>query len=250
MAVLVLLGFFQIQQEMVFPKHVSPLFAVTNAVINIAPVLPIVAFTLAEFGRNETAAPARNWILVVLTFACAAAGLAITLLVSVFTYSGGAILFAKGTGLTVSTCLVIQHLSGDQQKRPRKALSNLILLFPSVLACWSLAVGFRVASQATSIAGDRAYCISSHGDDKSGPVSSLAALRGFSFYTSGGGYRRGDHWYFHGVLLIDNDGDIVIYNWSPRRFQFDLVTEPDKLLVNPKRDCDPKLGFLRSLQII
>ena len=75
-------------------------------------------------------------------------------------------------------------------------------------------------------------------------------LRGFSFYTTLSGYKVGDTWYFHGVLLVDGSDGMEVYNWSPQSMNFHELENPGRMLVSPLNACLPREDFLQNLPVV
>lgn len=149
-----------------------------------------------------------------------------------------------GLALTLS-CVAALLLLVDRTTAPVTAVTGRrLLVLPVILALWSLIAAGVVATSASLISRGQPYCIAEHDQ---GPVTSLADLRGFSFYTTRTGDKETSRWFFHGMLLVQIGGDRASYNWSPRRIRFSRLSHPENLVVDPTRSCQPVPHFLRHL---
>ena len=115
------------------------------------------------------------------------------------------------------------------------------------MALWSLATPVAVAASATLVAGQDAYCIARHAPDR--PILAWAELRGAGFHTDRSGYKDSSAWYLHGVMLVQRDGGVEAWNWSPRLMRFDRLARPDDLIASPFGTCQPAQGFLGGLSL-
>ncbi|MDO5621764.1 MAG: hypothetical protein Q4G24_09870 [Paracoccus sp. (in: a-proteobacteria)] len=97
-----------------------------------------------------------------------------------------------------------------------------------------LAILGVIAGSAKSISKGQPYCLAISG---AGPVSSLADLRGFAFYTAVPDNP-------HGVLFVQNGAEMRSYSWSPRTARFVPAGRPQVVA------CPPRAKFLTSLPLI
>ena len=158
--------------------------------------------------------------------------------------AGAGLALVHGISLTVVVAGSILLLSAGSA--PRK-IGLFALIFPVVVAIWSLGSAVAVAFQADKIANGRAFCLAPHRAHSD--VVSFAQLRGLSFYSTSTGYKSTSRWYFHGILLVENANDLEAYNWSPRRLAFQRIERPERLIVSPLNVCTPKSDFLGKLLI-
>ncbi|MEO1159577.1 MAG: hypothetical protein AAFW74_03845 [Pseudomonadota bacterium] len=177
-------------------------------------------------------------------------GLGFSLVVATFVFGGILTLLSTafsgpGFGITLlHGCALISGVAGAilwiTAKRPAGWITvpARALVAVSVLAaCWSLASIPAALTQAGMIADDRPFCLAHHG---SGPVTSIADLRGFRFYTDKTGYKSTSRWYFHGTMTVRGPEGDLHYNWSPRRFRFELIESPQLMHARVNNDCDPE----------
>lgn len=151
-----------------------------------------------------------------------------------------------GTALSLA-CATSILLISDLRQKARWFVFGIFML-PVLLGVWSLANISVAYSSARAISSESAFCIGKH-SRKRNEISSKMGLRGLSFYTTRSGYKIGDTWYFHGLLLVENDGETRVFNWSPRRMSFEEVERPRLLIASPFGSCDPRRGFLQELNL-
>ena len=184
--------------------------------------------------------PIAATLLMVITIAV---GSVVTAGVAVFG-TGSLMTVAAGIALVLGITGMLRHMEhGTGQSRV--AIGTLALA--GLAGAWSLVSGVVAVTSAAVIAGESPYCLAHHG--ALGPVESLAALRGLSFYTTETGYKSTSRWYLHGILTVTGpDGDSY-FNWSPRRLRFDPLPNPERLIASPLDHCAPIPGFLRTLPL-
>lgn len=142
-----------------------------------------------------------------------------------------------GVSLTIAIASSFLIWSGrDGKLRPSWAAMAGISV-ATVAALWSLFTVPVVLIQSRLIADGSPYCIAEHAENS--PVKALHELRGFAFYTTKTGYKTTSAWYFHGLLVVDHPEEQRIYNWSPRRWKFDRIAEPDRLIKSVRNVCTP-----------
>ncbi|WP_170326843.1 hypothetical protein [Ruegeria arenilitoris] len=169
---------------------------------------------------------------------------AVTLLFGVFfTIASGVLSLFSTTqllhGFSLTMALGFGFLIWSEQDgkvRPSR-FAKLGMAVSVIPALWSLLTVPMILIQTRVIAGGSPYCIAEHAENS--PIETLHQLRGFSFYTAETGYKSTSEWYFHGLLIVDDTAEERIYNWSPRRWRFDLVERPDALIKQVTNLCVP-----------
>ena len=198
----------------------------------LAPVLPLILAGLVLLGlRLIPSAVAKTLAAFSVT-----AGLFLTLASGAFSLSSTTQWLHELT-LTVAVASSFLIWSGRDGELQPSRTAKLGIAAATIAALWSLMTVPMIRIQAHVIADGSPYCIAEHSPDS--PVETLHELRGFSFYTTNTGYKSTSEWFFHGLMIVDQPDGHKIYNWSPRRWRFDLVARPD-ILVEPVRDvCVP-----------
>ena len=232
-AALIFAGFIQPIDTMLFDETMD-LVKVASLLAWFAPALPTVIVIL-WIALPRPASPALIWPVAIavflvglfLTFASTVLSSPHSTLLSVT--HGGALSLA---GASSVLCLAIGRIGSNGV---RLAFSGMAL--SAAAAAWSLLAVPSVVFQANRISAGDPLCISHHGP--SSDVSSIWDLRGFSFYTTDSGYKSTSGWYFHGVLTVDGNDGRQYFNWSPRRFRFDRVEPPPRLIASLRNLCKP-----------
>lgn len=160
----------------------------------------------------------------------------LTLLYALFSGSGFEIAFLQGCTVTAGIAGTILWITGERTTGWITVPARALVAASVLTACWSLASIPAILTKAHIIAGDSAFCLAHHG---SGPVTSIADLRGFRFYTDKTGYKSTSLWYFHGTMTVRAADGYQHYNWSPRRFRFYLLESPQLFHEKVGNDCDP-----------
>lgn len=142
-----------------------------------------------------------------------------------------------GTSLTIAIASSFLIWSGRDGKPQPSRVAKVGILVATLIALWSVLTVPMVLVQARLISNGAPYCIAEHAENS--PVEALFELRGFSFYTTKIGYKSTSKWYFHGLMIVDNPDEQRVYNWSPRRWRFDLIERPDALLKPVRNACVP-----------
>lgn len=183
---------------------------------------------------------------VVLALVILSAGVFVTFISMALAVGGTEMTILHGTALTLACVTSILLVSAVGQKAWSVVFG--IFLFPVLVGVWSLAVVPLAYSSAVEISSNRPFCIGEHSPiDKE--LHAIMGLRGLSFYTTRSGYKIGDAWYFHGLLLIETEGETNVYNWSPRRMAFQTVERPRLLIASPFGACEPRKGFFERLSL-
>ncbi|MEM7076378.1 MAG: hypothetical protein AAF484_14895 [Pseudomonadota bacterium] len=211
--------------------------------IAILPLMPFAVLALSVVSRRKIPVV----LAVVLALAFLSAGAFATLVLMALSGGGTELVLLHGTALTLACTTSILLASAVRQTAWSFAFG--VYVIPVLVGIWSLAMVPFAYSSAIELSANRAYCIGEHSPIER-ELSSIFGLRGLSFYTTGSGYKIGDTWYFHGLLLVDDDGDLNAYNWSPRGMRFDAVERPGSLIANPLAACQPRNGFLDELNLI
>lgn len=174
------------------------------------------------------------------------AGTFVTLVMMALSGGGTKLVFLHGTALTTACASSFLLISTVGKKARLVAFG--VYMFPVLVGVWSLAMVPLAYSSAVEISSGRAFCIGEHSPIER-ELGSIMGLRGLSFYTTGSGYKIGDTWYFHGLLLVEDGGDIDVFNWSPRHMEFQAVERPQLLFESPFKSCEPKAKFLQDLNL-
>jgi len=198
----------------------------------LAPVIPLVVAGFVLMGIRQIPARLAN----VLAVVSLAAGLFLTLASGVFS------LFSTtqqlhGVTLTIAVASSFAIWSGrDRNPRPSR-IAKLGIAGTTITALWSLLSVPMILIQSYAVADGSPYCIAHHSPGS--PVEAIYELRGFSFYTVATGYKSTSEWHFHGLMIVDHPDKQRIYNWTPRRWRFDLVERPDVLIEPVRNVCVP-----------
>jgi hypothetical protein len=199
---------------------------------------PLIILTLSDLCKRSV--PAVIAVAVSLLFLCT--GTFVTVLLAALSGGGTEIVTLHGMAMTIACATSILLISPLGQSAKRIVLFAFGL--PVLAGIWSLTAVPLLYSNAIDLAAGRAFCFGEHGSKSTG-ISSAFELRGFSFYTTRSGYKIGDTWYFHGLLLVEGGGETHVFNWSPRRMEFQPVMTPHRLFVSPFDACEPSKDFHR-----
>ena len=115
------------------------------------------------------------------------------------------------------------------------------LVVSAAAATWSLLSVPAVILQSNTVSNGSRMCVAHH--LPSPDIGSIWELRGFRFYTTATGYKRTSNWYFHAIMAVDGPEGRQYYNWPPRKFRFDLIERPERLMVPVWGLCDPVRDF-------
>ncbi len=184
---------------------------------------------------------------VILALAILSVGAFATLVLMALSGGGTELVVMHGTALTLACATSILLVSAVGQIA--RFVTFAVFGFPVLVGVWSLASVPFAYSSAVKTSANRAYCIGGHSTIER-ELGSVFGLRGLSLYTTRSGYKIGDTWHFHGLLLVEDDGDLNVYNWSPRSMRFDVVARPRSLIASPFAACQPKNEFLKQLNLI
>ena len=211
--------------------------------ISLLPLLPLVALTLSRV-TSRRLPRVTAWVLVA---AIAVLGGLLIVFLAALSGGGGLMITAHGTSLLIAcgATLVIVSTCGHRAR----TTAHVFFILPVVAGLWSLAMIPTPYTNAAALSAKKPYCIAENTAQKRA-LGSLVNLRGFSFYTTSSGYRLGDNWYFHALLLIEGGNDLEAYNWSPRRMQFQKLKTPRSMMISPFSACTPRARFLEELPII
>lgn len=210
--------------------------------VALLPLMPIAILALSFVVRREMP--------VVLAAVCAsaifAAGALITFFLMALSGGGTELVVLHGVSLTLA-CAACILLVSDVGKRAKSMVLSVCLI-PVLVGVWSLASAPLAYANAIEISSNRAFCVGEHSPIEK-ELGSIIGLRGLSFYTTRSGYKIRDTWYFHGLLLVEGDGEIVVYNWSPRYLEFQAVERPQQLIASPFGSCVPRKEFFQELNL-
>lgn len=213
-------------------------------VVALAPLVPLLLVTL----RFWAGKPLNRSITVFLSVIAAVFGGLIVLLGAAVGTTGTTIAMMHGFALTTAISATILLLSINDVGNGFSLTIKGLLIFPLLVSIWSVTNIFAVILGANQLSQGRAFCIATHSPTE--PIRALEQLRGLSFYTTASGFKDNSGWYFHGLLLLDNDGPDQVFNWSPRRLRFDQVEDPEKMIIRPTNACKPRNNFWGSLSIL
>lgn len=212
----------------------------------LAPFTPLVAAIIRRF----TSWRLRRWQALALSLLLGAVGILMALVSAAFSGPGFFFALVKGTMVALAVMAAFLLLSRQTSQSIAEVYAFLLMIPPAIVAAWSIVSAGAVAFNAKGISDGEPYCLAIHGEEK--PVSSLSELRGLEFYTTFTGYKDTSRWFFHGVMIVRRKHGLEVYNWTPRKMQFDRVDNYTlrNIIENPSSECVPRYGFLRSLSII
>jgi len=208
----------------------------------VFPLLPLAIFAVTAIG-HQTLPIAFARILALVIFSVGAIE---TFIIVAFSGGGGEIVFLRGTALTLAcgtSILLISTVGHITRSIALGVYGSSVLV-----GAWSLAMVPFAYSSAVEVSAGSKFCIGEHGPTMH-ELDSIFGLRGLSFYTSRSGYKLGDSWYFHGVLLVEDDDGTRVYNWSPRKMEFQEVEQPRLLIASPFKSCSPRQEFFKEVSI-
>ncbi|MFT6452014.1 MAG: hypothetical protein ACJA06_001502 [Halocynthiibacter sp.] len=211
-------------------------------VVAVLPLLPLI-ITLFAVASNRRMPIILAGIFAVLVLV---SGTVLTFILMAFSGGGTEMVTLHGAALTLACATSIMLIS-KVQNRTMSIVFGIFSL-PMLVGVWSLAMVPIAYSSAIKISSNRGFCIGDHSPTNR-ELASIAGLRGLSFYTTRSGYKIGDTWYFHGLLLVEDDGATSVYNWSPRNMEFQEVERPLSLIASPFTACEPRISFLQELHI-
>lgn len=211
--------------------------------IAILPLMPFAILVLSIVSRRRIPVV----LAAILAIACLSVGAFVTFVLMALSGGGTAMVLLHGMALTLACTTSILLASALRQRA--KSVAFGVYIFPVLVGAWSLAMVPLAYSSAVKASENRSYCIGEH-SPVGRELSSIFGLRGLSLYTTRSGYKIGDAWYFHGLLLVEDDSGLNVYNWSPRGMRFDVVERPGALIANPFAACQPRHGFLEKLNFI
>ena len=207
----------------------------------LVPVIPIL-FAGLRFGLNK---PLRSYVTIPILLAVLIFGGLLTVVLAAFSGAGAVIVLIHGSSLTVAVAASVHLLARDATKGDVKSFAGVALIYPAVVALWSIAASIYALGHAHFLANGRNYCFAEHAAMRQ--LQSPLLLRGLSFYTTATGYKSTSRWYYHGLLIIDRDGDPQVYNWSPRRLHFDRIENPKGHIAGIEWACTPSEYVFRPV---
>lgn len=211
--------------------------------IAVLPLLPLAILAVSVVSRRRI--PVVFAAILALVFS--GAGAFVTILMSALSGGGTEMVILHGTALTIACATSFLLISTVGQKTTLVAFGAFV--FPVLVGGWSIAMVPLAYSSAVEVSSSRAFCIGEHSPIQR-ELGSIIGLRGLSFYTTRSGYKIGDTWYFHGVLLVEEDGGLNVFSWSPSNMSFQVVERPQSLIASPFNACQPKNRFLQELNVI
>lgn len=210
--------------------------------ISVLPLLPLAILPVSVFSRRRM--PVVYAAVLALVFL--GAGAFVTFVMSALSGGGTRMVILHGTALTIACATSFLLISSVGHKASVVAFG--VFMFPVLVGVWSLAMAPLAYSSAVEVSSSRAFCIGEHSPTKR-ELRSIIGLRGLSFYTKRSGYKIGDTWYFHGLLLVEDEVGTSVYNWSPRHLEFQAVERPRLLIASPFEACAPRKKFLQELNV-
>lgn len=207
----------------------------------LAPVVPIL-FASLRLGLSK---PLQSYVTVPILLAVLIFGGLFTVVNAGFSGAGTVIALIHGSSLTVAVAASVHLLARDPTKGDLKSLAGVAILYPAVVALWSITASVFALGHAHFLANGQNYCFADHAAMRQ--LQSLMLLRGLSFYTTATGYKSTSRWYYHGLLIIDRDGDKQVYNWSPRRLHFDKIENPTGMIAGIERACTPSENVFKRV---
>lgn len=204
------------------------------AFVAVAPCVPLASALIVRFTTIRIA----GWLAGTLAVIAGGCGVLLSLLGAALSYTGSLLVIVHGITLTAAVAGAFLLLS-----RSRVGHRSALVLFiaPVLGAVWSLVAFGLVTFSAYPISEGRPYCLAT--PPVVGPVLSLSDLRAFAFYTT-------TEQAFHGLLLVQDGPETIVYNWSPRRMRFDPVLQPELLSPDPRLQCSPLPNFLSGIPLI
>jgi hypothetical protein len=244
LSVLIALGYIDIS----WFKHGAPVdgsilrVAIVIWCVKLAPIFPIITAIILLTPLRLMKGFALLFAAITFLF-----GLFLSLLSAALSGAGGAVAFMHGATLTLAASASFLALCRGDMNSSMGRSAIVLMTIPAIAATWSLAAGGMLIASARAMSSDKPYCIALHGDRKS--VSSLANLRGLSFYTTRSGYKDSSGWFFHGVLIVQDDVGKSVYNWSAKMLRFELLP-PKTFEDDPRYECVAQPDFISSLPLI
>ena len=188
-------------------------------------------------------------------------GLPVTLVSSAGSGPGSHIVMAQGLTLTLSVASSFLLMRRESVERRPPYATYTAMSVVCAAALWSIASVLAIVMEAERIADGRPFCIGEHpgpflADGRitvmadSYAVESFGELRGFNFITTRSGGELCRHCFFHGIMVLDDNDGRQYFNWSPRRWRFDQILNPDALEKPIQNACDPSEDFWNTLSIL
>ncbi|MBI1492960.1 hypothetical protein [Halocynthiibacter styelae] len=214
--------------------HYSGLVQSVYLLVQTSPAIPLVCVTI-RFLRGRPASPVLIRMLAISAFL---SGILLTLINAVLSSSASfQISTLHGVSLTFTATAGFLILSFGRLSTSEVRLAWSGFLISSAAAFWSLLTVPVILIQAGSIASGNPYCLAQHSRQEQ--TSAATDLRGFSFYSTATGFKSTSNWHFHGVLIVEAEDGQKFFNWSPRRFRFDRIDNPQRYIVPFENLCMP-----------
>lgn len=212
-------------------------------------------FTLALLPKLHSSV----WRHALLASSWACVVLALLDLPVIFLFVGGlstpsAMAVAVIIGLSVAAwTALLASLTAEALGRPRTRPSPLrwiAVTSIAVVSAWSLAVMAAAWSSTIRLADGRPYCIAQPGGTRDYTrIHSALALRGSHFYTDATGYKDSSRWYFNAILIVEDRGERIYFNWSYRNWWFDHLPST-RFIADFRGACAPTPSFLPDLLVV
>ncbi|MBO9444399.1 hypothetical protein [Ruegeria sp. R14_0] len=215
-----------------FGRTPSPLIQVLYLCAWLAPFTPLIVASFVLMGMQRLPV----WLARLLAGCSLIAGLLLTLAAGMFSLFSTTELI-HGLTLTIAVSSSFLIWAGHDHEPGPSWIAKLGIIAAAIAALWSLLTVSMILIQSHFIANGSPYCIAHHAQGS--PVGAIYELRGFAFYTEATGYKSTSKWYFHGLMIVDHPDKQRIYNWSPRRWRFDLIERPDALIQPVRNACVP-----------
>lgn len=110
---------------------------------------------------------------------------------------------------------------------------------------WSFKLPSKVLAAAEAEAHGNPYCIKA----VNSPVQSKLGLNALNMYA---GDSAGYTWFFHCLLVIQEENNLKYMNWSYRQGKFDVISDDTRKDMGMARfeNCTPIQGFGKKLPLI
>lgn len=176
-------------------------------------------------------------------------GMAATLLAAAISGVGSVLMLALGTSYTCAIASSLSLFAMSPHTRMRTLFSMCGLLIATAGSIWSIQTVPSIILQATSLAKTAPFCLGRHTSQHS-PVTKFSDLRGFSFYSTGSGYKDSSRWFFHGILIVGTGNNRQYYGWSPRIQEFFKIERERSYIIPLRNSCKPTERFFDTLYVL
>lgn len=239
------LGYFPVFSEPFVPKSRDWIEFFIFYLLSCAPLIPLLCSIVFVFTRFRFP----RIIGIGISLIVGVLGLIISLAQAGFSGAGGNMSLFYGVTLTIAVSSSILIISQHKQRNGFGRYSWMFMIVPIIVSIWSLAAVPTILWHAEKISKGRPFCVAENASSKK-QVKTLADLRGLSFFTTESGFKTNSHWYFHGVLIVQDDLENFVFNWSPRTFGFNRIDKPERYIGRPNLACKPIKNFWHTVSVI